>query len=196
MNQNLENIIGFKVRIVNLLDVTTVGKIYSINSSNNTITLQTGGNNGSSKYDFKIIKCSFIKSLTVVGEKPNNNNFRRQHLKPQLVHLDRVEQFLQEQVATAKKTRELHNSGVSKEGQQIFDLLYKTIPDTKWVGKDIVVLDDIKVVPPYKTSNIITLHESQSIGLIEKIVQKCWNTINEQRQVSSVENSDDGRKGG
>lgn len=194
MSQNLENIVGFKVQIVNLLDVATTGKIYSINSSNNTITLQTGGNNGSSVYDFKIIKCSFIKSLIVVGEKPSNNSFRRQHLKPQLVHLDRVEQFLQERILQADRNKLLLNANVSKEGQQVFDSLHKTVPGTKWVGNDIVVLDDIKVVAPYKVSNIIKLHESQSIGLIEKIVQKCWQMIG--NETESREDSDDGRKGG
>lgn len=196
MSISLEHVIGFKVRIVNLVDVITEGKIYSFNSTNNTITLQVNRKN-QSIYDFKIIKCSFIKSLQVIGAKPNTNSFKKQIINPSMVNLDRIETFLNQEIEKSNKDSLLKGKGVTSEGQTIFDLIYKTIPDTRWDGKDIVILDDIKVTPPYKIDNIITLHETQSIKLIERIVERGWNTIKTGRD--STPNSKDkdiDRKGG
>ncbi|CCK72006.1 Lsm12p KNAG_0I02200 [Huiozyma naganishii CBS 8797] len=189
MSVSLEHIIGFKVRVTNLLDVVTEGKIYSFNSTNNSIVLQTSKKN-QAPFDFKVIKCSFIKHLTVVGEKPSANSFKRQFIKPSVVHVDRVEELLRDKIAASDKQNLLRGRGISPEGQLIFDLIYKTIPDTKWVDKDIVILDDIAVVPPYHTENITTRHENQSVSLIERIVERGWAQM---RSNSSDNNS---RKGG
>lgn len=196
MSISLEYVIGFKVKVVDLLDVVTEGKIYSFNSANNTITLQTSRKNHSI-YDFKIIKCSFIKSLQVIGDKPNINSFKKQIIKPSMVNLDRIETFLNQKIEKSNKDALLKGKGVTPEGQTIFDLIYKTIPDTRWDGKDIVILDDIKVVPPYKIDNIITLHETQSINLIERIVERGWNNIKTGRDSTPTSNNNGiGKKGG
>lgn len=196
MSISLEHVIGFKVRVINLLDVITEGKIYSFNSVNNTITLQTSRKN-QSIYDFRIIKCSFIKSLQVIGDKPSTNSFKKQILKPSMVNLDRIETFLNQEIERSNKNSLLKGKGVTPEGQTIFDMIYKTIPDTRWDGKDIVILDDIKVVPPYKIDNIITLHETQSINLIEKIIERGWDNIKTSRDSTPIlKGGDIDRKGG
>lgn len=196
MSISLEHVIGFKVRVINLLDVITEGKIYSFNSVNNTITLQTSRKN-QSIYDFRIIKCSFIKSLQVIGDKPSTNSFKKQILKPSMVNLDRIETFLNQEIERSNKNSLLKGKGVTPEGQTIFDMIYKTIPDTRWNGKDIVILDDIKVVPPYKIDNIITLHETQSINLIEKIIERGWDNIKTSRDSTPIlKGGDIDRKGG
>lgn len=196
MSISLEHVIGFKVRVINLLDVITEGKIYSFNSVNNTITLQTSRKN-QSIYDFRIIKCSFIKSLQVIGDKPSTNSFKKQILKPSMVNLDRIETFLNQEIERSNKNSLLKGKGVTPEGQTIFDMIYKTIPDTRWDGKDIVILDDIKVVPPYKIDNIITLHETQSINLIEKIIERGWDNIKTSRDSTpTLKGGDIDRKGG
>lgn len=192
MSVSLEYIVGFRVKITNILDVVTEGKIYSFNSAQNIITLQTNKKN-QTPYQFKVIKCSFIKSLEVVGDKPSGNTFKKQFVKPSLVHLDRVEEFLRKEIEVSNKNNLLKGRGVSPEGQIIFDLIFKTVPDTKWVGKDIVILDDIKVTPPYKIDNIITIHETQSVHLIERIVERGWENIEKEQGYFSY---DDERKGG
>lgn len=183
MSISLEHIIGFRVKITNLLDVITEGKIYSFNTSNNTITLQTSRKN-QSPYSFKIIKCSFVKRLELIGEKPTANSFKRQYIKPSHVSIARVEELLNEKIAG-------HNTkpgnAIPPEGHIIFDLLHKTIPDVKWQGKNII-LGDIKIRPPYKVENMVCKNGSskQSLAIVERIIERSWNQMEE----------DDGRKGG
>lgn len=189
MSISLENILGFKVRVVNVLDEVTEGKVYSFNSSNNTLTLQTNKKN--QPQSFKVIKCSFIKSLEVIGEKPVSNAFKRQHIKPTHIDVQRIDEALKKKIAQKGKVSVLVGKGVSREGQFIFDLLYKTVSDTRWVDKTIVVLDEVQVFPPYKVEDIKSMNESnsQSTALVQRIVERGWEKL----ESSAASNS---RKGG
>lgn len=189
MSTNLEHILGFKVRVTNVLDEVTEGKVYSFNSSNSTLTLQTNKKN--QPQTFKIIKCTFIKSLEVIGEKPATNVFKRQQIKPSHVNVQRIDQLLNKELALRKQKNFLAGKGVTKEGQFLFDLLYKTVSDTRWVEKKIVVLDDVEVLPPYKIENIKSLNgpDSQSATLVKRIIERGWEKLEHT-------NDFEGRKGG
>lgn len=189
MSISLENVLGFKVKVINVLDEVTEGKVYSFNSSNNTLTLQTNKKN--QQQCFKVIKCSFIKSLDVSGEKPTSNVFKRQHIKPAHVDVQRIDEALKKKIAEKEKTSALIGRGVSKEGQFLFDLLYKTVSDTRWVDKTIVVLDDVQVLPPYKVENIKSLNgaNSQSTTLVQRIIERGWEKLENSNETN-------GRKGG
>lgn len=189
MSINLENILGFKVRVTNVLDQVTDGKVYSFNSSNNTLTLQINKKN--QQQTFKVIKCSFIKNLEVLGEKPVSNVFKRQHIKPTHVTVSRIDQLLKQKSMEEKKKNILTGKGVSKEGQFLFDLLYKTVSDTKWIDKKIAVLDEVEILPPYRVENIKSVNGSntESATLVQRIIERGWEKL-------SSANEDDGRKGG
>ena len=130
MNISLENILGLNVKITNVLDISTQGKIYSFNSNNNTITLVI--NKRSKGQTFKIIKTSFIKHLELLGDKSSvngSNGFKKDYLKPSFVDLDRVQDRLAKLVVDAGKKDILLGKGVSTEGQFIFDSIHKIVSD-------------------------------------------------------------------
>ncbi|CAR29336.1 hypothetical protein ZYGR_0AD00160 [Zygosaccharomyces rouxii] len=183
MSISLENILGFKVKVVNVLDVVTEGKVYSFNSSNNTLTLQTS-KKVQQPQSFKVIKCSFIKNLEVIGERPSTNLFKKQPIKPAYVHVDRVNQLLQEKMKESAKKNELSGKGVSSEGQFLFDMAYKTVSDTRWVDKNIVVLDSVEIFPPYKPENIKLINGSkaEAVTMVQRILQRGWQKLNESEE--------------
>ncbi|KAF3853859.1 hypothetical protein F7725_014547 [Dissostichus mawsoni] len=45
------------------------------------------------------------------------------------------------------------SAGVSVEGQQLFQTIHKTIKDCKWQEKNIIVMDDVVISPPYQVEN-------------------------------------------
>ncbi|SCU96126.1 LANO_0E12552g1_1 [Lachancea nothofagi CBS 11611] len=102
MSISLEHVLGFKVRVTNNLDAVTLGRIYSYNSSNNTITLQESKKPNQS-HQFKIIKLSFVKNLEVVGEKPLKNSFRRDPIRPSAVSITGVQETLRKRVEEARE---------------------------------------------------------------------------------------------
>ena len=188
MNISLENILGFKVKVTNVLDVVTEGKVYSFNSSNNTLTLQTS-KKAQQPQSFKVIKCSFIKNLEVIGEKPSSNFFKKQPIKPAHVDVNRVDHHLKQKIQEASKKNELTGKGVSNEGQFLFDMLYKTVSDTKLVDKKIIILDSVEVMTTYQTENIKLINGSkpEAVTMVQRILQRGWQKLNE---------SEEGRKGG
>ncbi|CCD25605.1 Lsm12p NDAI_0F02870 [Naumovozyma dairenensis CBS 421] len=208
MSVNLTHILGWRVRITNILDTVTEGRIYSFNSSNNTITLDTTTSTKKNKikksketnlHDFKIIKCLFIKHLEVIDDKSKKQSGFG-NIKPSYINIDRIDQLLKDQIAKASIKEGLLNRGVTEEGQFIFNLIHKTISDTKWGSKSnsIIILGDIEISSPYKVDNIKCLHESDSnsknsLNLIVKIVQNGWAKWRINHPDSD---NDDGRKGG
>ncbi|CAG98869.1 Lsm12p [Kluyveromyces lactis] len=183
MSISLENILGLKVKITDVLDHVTQGKVYSFNSNNDTITLIVGKKNKA--YTFEIIQTSFIKHLELVGEKANPSSFKKDHVKPSYVDLDRVKNALAKTIDTAAKKEMSIGKNVSYEGQFIFDLIHKTISDIVWKGKSIVVLDELEINPPYQLGSIKPLQgrtDVKSKELIDKIVESAWNKLENERK--------------
>ncbi|KAL3230522.1 hypothetical protein RNJ44_00971 [Nakaseomyces bracarensis] len=178
MSINLEQALGFRVRITNVLHDVVEGKVYSYNSTSNTLTIQLPKRTQTTP-SFKIIKCSFIKTLEVIGDKPSYNSFKKQQIKPSLVNIDRVQTLLNSRIASSKKEMDMKKRGITREAQYVFDALSRTVSDTRWDGKNIVVLDDIIIAPPYKIENICSLseHSNQSLNLIHRIIEKSWKDL-------------------
>ncbi|SCU87727.1 LAFA_0E08460g1_1 [Lachancea sp. 'fantastica'] len=105
MSFSLEHVLGFKVKVTNVLDTVTVGRIYSYNSSNNTMTLREAKKGSSALEQFKIIKLSFVKSLEVIGEKPQKNSFRKDPIRPSEVAIETVQATLQKRIERARQSR-------------------------------------------------------------------------------------------
>ncbi|AET41479.1 Lsm12p Ecym_8194 [Eremothecium cymbalariae DBVPG len=182
MSFSLEQIVGFKVKVTNVLDTVTQGKIYSYDSGNNTLTLVSSKRNQTPT--FKIIKTSFIKSLEVVGERPASPGFKRDPIKPSHVHINRVTENLKVKIAECKKKELLIGKGASHEGQVVFESIHKTIPDTRWHGKSIIVLDELEVVPPYTLADVKCMNnpEVNSKELVVKIVEGAWKKLELQKK--------------
>ncbi|XP_001640994.2 protein LSM12 homolog A isoform X2 [Nematostella vectensis] len=61
--------------------------------------------------------------------------------------------------------------GVTPEGQKLFDTIAKTFSEISWKDKDIVVMDRVTIVPPYKVGNM-SGHDERSFTYIKEIVKK------------------------
>jgi hypothetical protein len=61
--------------------------------------------------------------------------------------------------------------GVSKEAQEIFDRLSRTLP-TRWEGKDIVANDSVVIEVPYRPEDCKLLDGApkESLGRVRKVV--------------------------
>lgn len=188
MTVNLEQIIGRHIRIVNDLDETFEGTIYSFNTSCNLITVQSS-RDGRGLASFIIINTSFIKRFTVRERDdgilgPKCSSGRMCH------DVEDIEHVLKRNFSNAKRANVILHPVITPEDHTIFDLLDLTFPDVKWQGHDILLMKNIKLKPPYKVKNIVYLNSGEitttSTNLLERILQRGWDQIAE----------DNGRKGG
>ncbi|CDO96452.1 unnamed protein product [Kluyveromyces dobzhanskii CBS 2104] len=183
MSISLEDILGLKVKITDVLDDVTQGKVYSFNSNNDTITLISGKKNKT--YTFDIIQTSFIKHLELVGDKVNPSSFKKDPIKPSYVDLNKVKTDLSISTEEAAKRARSIGKNVTYEGQFIFDLIHRTISGIRWREKSIIVLDELEIAPPYQPKNINPLQGKSGVNskeLITKIVQSAWNKIENERK--------------
>ncbi|KAG8505011.1 Protein LSM12, partial [Galemys pyrenaicus] len=61
------------------------------------------------------------------------------------------------------------SAGVSLEGQQLFQTIHKTIKDCKWQEKNIVVMEEVVITPPYQVENCKG-KEGSALSHVRKIV--------------------------
>jgi len=73
-----------------------------------------------------------------------------------------------------KKAKGRIGIGVTKEGQQLFDFIRRTIQECQWDKQNILVLDEVEIVPPYKAENcsMISGKNKKSVDYIKNIVNK------------------------
>ncbi|XP_030629888.1 protein LSM12 homolog A isoform X2 [Chanos chanos] len=74
------------------------------------------------------------------------------------------------------------SAGVSIEGQQLFQTIHKTIKDCKWQEKNIIVMDDVVISPPYQVENCKG-KEGSALSHIRKIVEKHFRDVESQKSL-------------
>ncbi|TWW82205.1 Protein LSM12 -like protein A, partial [Takifugu flavidus] len=74
------------------------------------------------------------------------------------------------------------SAGVSVEGQQLFQTIHKTIKDCKWQEKNIIVMDDVVISPPYQAENCKG-KEGSALSHVRKIVEKHFRDVESQKSM-------------
>ncbi|XP_075436480.1 protein LSM12 isoform X1 [Ascaphus truei] len=74
------------------------------------------------------------------------------------------------------------SAGVSLDGQQLFQTIHKTMKDCKWQEKNIVVMEDVVISPPYQVDNCKG-KEGSALSHVRKIVEKHFRDIESQKGV-------------
>ncbi|XP_055791680.1 protein LSM12 homolog A-like [Salvelinus fontinalis] len=78
------------------------------------------------------------------------------------------------------------SAGVSVEGQHLFQTIHKTIKDCKWQEKNIMVMDDVVISPPYQADNCKG-KEGSALSHVRKIVEKHFRDLESQKQRSQAQ---------
>ncbi|KAM4691621.1 protein LSM12 [Rhinophrynus dorsalis] len=74
------------------------------------------------------------------------------------------------------------SAGVSLDGQQLFQTIHKTIKDCKWQEKNIVVMEEVVISPPYQVENCKG-KEGRALTHVCKIVEKHFRDMENQKGV-------------
>lgn len=115
-----------------------------------------------------ILPLSSIHSFTLLAPPPTHQH-QHQPLAPLPTNalLTRAQNAVTKLQQEAKK----RNKNVSKEAQEIFDALSRTMP-ARWEGKDIVVLDAVVVGAPYRGEDCKGVGGAQAgmVGRVRKVV--------------------------
>ncbi|XP_057322106.1 protein LSM12 homolog A-like [Microplitis mediator] len=117
--------------------------------------------------DVHIVNLSLVSDVQVKREvSPTTTE------PPQSLNLQRLNTRVRNQVEEKKRMVKALQAGVSPEGQKLFIAISKTINEITWSGQNIVVWDNVTIVPPYKVDNVHGNAESKPYLHVRKVVEK------------------------
>ncbi|KAM6295508.1 protein LSM12 isoform 2-T2 [Aegotheles albertisi] len=109
-----------------------------------------------------------------VGSQVSCRTCQEQRLQGELANKARTEK--EEKMSQAYAI----SAGVSLEGQQLFQTIHKTIKDCKWQEKNIVVMEEVVIAPPYQVENCKG-KEGSALSHVRKIVEKHFRDVESQK---------------
>ncbi|XKL59968.1 hypothetical protein PGB90_000984 [Kerria lacca] len=116
--------------------------------------------------DINFVNLNFVSDVQVIKE------ITAGPPTPHSLNTDRLTNRLKNNVNNKRRLITAMQSGVSPEGQKLYLTITKTIEDVKWEGPDIIVLDQVKITPPYKPENVIGNADNKAYNHLRKIVEK------------------------
>lgn len=143
------------------------GEVLAFDSQTKILILKCPATNGRSNLcDVNFINLNTVSDVQVVKEANSVPP------PPHSLSVQRLNHRLRNNVDEKRRLISALQSGVSPEGQNLYLTITKTIREVKWDGPDIIVFDEIKIVPPYKLENIIGNADSKAYNHIRKMVEK------------------------
>ncbi|KAK9459587.1 anticodon-binding domain-containing protein [Lipomyces oligophaga] len=183
-------IVGLKVKVLTTLEDEIVGRVYTYCTQTNTLSvIEDEEDSKNSTRNVRIIKAPFIRDLVVLEKRPadvskllssaSESNGAKQfgpasafsRVEPTIgpVNLGSLAQKLDSATRAANIKISQKGVGVTQEAQDLFDALAKLLP-THWVGKSILVLDEVTIDPPYTSQSCRADTQSPALDRIKHVV--------------------------
>ncbi|KAI9892088.1 MAG: hypothetical protein M1814_001794 [Vezdaea aestivalis] len=153
--------IGTRIRLTNSLNQSQEGTLFAVDPILNLVALSQptrGPPNQTSKdgarpQDFHLVLIAKISKFEVLNlPAVEKKDFATAMPKIKRVNSALLKEKVNKAVQAEKKLKERIGKGVGKEAQDIFDAIERMFP-TRWEGKSMVVLNSIKIDPPYTLAN-------------------------------------------
>jgi len=174
--------VGSIVNCVTCFDNQIEGEVIAFDYQKRLLIIKSNSSSGqNSLNDVNWINLDFVKDINIKKEVKRDDVINTQ--LPQL-DTQRVERRAREAVEERKKLTEAFNSGVTPDGVKLYLTLSKTlnIQGVKviWDSENIIVANCVKINPPYKVENCISIKQHsgsppESVIFAKKLVEKYWN---------------------
>ncbi|TRY79182.1 hypothetical protein TCAL_01977 [Tigriopus californicus] len=120
--------------------------------------------------DVQMLNMNYMKDVKLLSEAKNNNG--TPPADPPTLNIQRLKNRIGQNLVRKGRLIKAFKSGVSVEGQRLFQVISKTIDEIDWEGENIVVMRKVTITPPYKPENIKGVSDSKAVLHITKIVEK------------------------
>ncbi|ORZ15728.1 anticodon-binding domain-domain-containing protein [Absidia repens] len=181
--KSLEWLIGRRIKVKTTLDEEFEGLIYTYDRITNCIALDcsTGSRHSRKSLSFRILKVNHIKEIIGVTSDEASAPLQdpavahtsklTSYLPVSHVHLDRLTTREADTIKGVKQQVAKLGVGVTKEAQEIFDALTKTLP-CRWANDSIVVMDEVMITPPYGIENCkANTSSAASLARVKKVLE-------------------------
>ncbi|XP_075737758.1 protein LSM12 homolog A-like [Rhipicephalus microplus] len=115
-----------------------------------------------------MVNLNFVSELTVKKEASSS-----QLTPPQPVNTEKLNTRAKQNIDERQRLAAAVSARVSHDGIRFFLAIRKTIDDVTWQGKNIIVMNQLIIVPPYRPENCKGKSDSDASVLhVRKIVEK------------------------
>jgi len=158
---------------------TVQGKIFAFDKPTNCLVIQSSLGN---KLNFRIVKVEYISTLQLLPQASGRESEGEPLVQITRFNEQKMKQKEAQSLLHARQEASKIGVGVSRTAQDIFYALDRLLP-TRWDGSSIIVLDEIRVDPPYGVENCHSLSGSQdgrSLNQVLKIIESHKKKIQRQ----------------
>lgn len=178
--------LGWKVRLILVGGKEWYeGAVYTVDPVTNTIVLFSKPTNAGTKtdaYDVRLVPSHAVEKIVVLDREADPALAASRETP--VVDQKQLAKREQEAFQAMERAMAQLNPNASPEGQAIFDGLNKTM-DCTWIQNSIVVLDQVRIEPPYGTDDCFSLDGNQaSLDRIRKVLTGIKKKIFKQQQQS------------
>ncbi|KAI9246207.1 anticodon-binding domain-containing protein [Sporodiniella umbellata] len=160
----LNLLLGRAIKLKTMSNEQVEGTVYTCDKVTNCLVLDCSTQDKHNS--FRILKIAHIKEVVSVEEE------RKAYASIGYIHLDALKS---REATVLKGFRDQASKvgvGVTKDGQDIFNALSKTLP-CHWSKESIVVMDEIVILPPYGIDHCKSKTETPSTSLarVKKVLE-------------------------
>ncbi|KAL1924026.1 uncharacterized protein VTP21DRAFT_7061 [Calcarisporiella thermophila] len=184
----LEWMLDVWVRIKTVNDEEFEGKIFAFDPVINCLAIEcahqpthtqyprpscTTSTEGITKRDYRIIKTNCIKEVTPLGESNGWDVSTFATVEPAVgpVPIDRIKGREKRAIQETWTSLSRIGVGVTREAQEIFDALSKTLP-CRWHKDTIIVLDEVVIRPPYTAESCLAnAPAAGTLARVQKVLE-------------------------
>eukprot|EP00249_Psilotum_nudum_P013849 c24546_g1_i2 orf=203-736(+) len=142
-----EFVVGCHLSIKTIVGEEFEGQVLTYDRLSNVVVLQDIGQAGSRR-NLRFLKANFIEDFSLLGQGDDPLD-----LKDPYIDINTLQSREAAAVRHAEAEAERIGVGVTREAQDIFDALSKTLP-VRWEKTDIVVMNEVWVGSPYLPENV------------------------------------------
>uniref|UniRef100_A0A3Q2WJQ4 LSM12 homolog b n=1 Tax=Haplochromis burtoni TaxID=8153 RepID=A0A3Q2WJQ4_HAPBU len=156
--------VGSHVACVTCLGQRLQGEVVAFDYQSKMLTLKCASSSGKPNLnDVILINLAYVSDVDIIND--------RTETPPPLASLNVSKLANRARTEKEDKLSQAYaiSAGVSVEGQQLFQTIHKTIKDCKWQEKNIIVMDDVIISPPYQVENCKG-KEGSALSHVRKIV--------------------------
>jgi hypothetical protein len=160
--------VGTIVSCKTCLDKEIEGEVLAFDANTRMLILKSEPCSGrTNQNNVHMLNLSFVSDIHVRRES------KEKPPEPNSLNIQRLNGRARAEIDKKKKLVTALRAGVSPEGQRLFGAINKTLDEVHWSGEDIVVMKNVRIVPPYNPDCV--RGESVASNHVRKIVEKHVN---------------------